>query len=42
MSERWFFTHGGITFGPVPAAEFDQLVSSGKLQPSESAWVEGV
>lgn len=41
MTDRWFYTHGGQTLGPVTAAQLRQLAGSGRLAPNDLIWPEG-
>ncbi|HTU18780.1 MAG TPA: GYF domain-containing protein [Gemmataceae bacterium] len=41
MIDRWYFTHGGQTLGPVTAAQLRQLAMSGRLEPNDLIWPEG-
>jgi serine/threonine protein phosphatase PrpC len=41
MIDRWYYTHGGQTLGPVTAAQLRQLAGSGQLGPNDLIWPEG-
>jgi serine/threonine protein phosphatase PrpC len=41
MIDRWYYTHGGQTLGPVTAAQLRQLLGNGQLDPSDLIWQEG-
>ncbi|MGH7222791.1 MAG: GYF domain-containing protein, partial [Gemmataceae bacterium] len=41
MIDRWYYTHGGQTLGPVTAARLRQLAVSGQLTPNDRIWPEG-
>jgi serine/threonine protein phosphatase PrpC len=41
MLDRWYYTHGGQTLGPVTAAQLRQLAGSGGLSPDDLLWPEG-
>lgn len=41
MIDRWYYTHAGQTFGPVSAAQLQQLAAAGKLSPMDVIWPEG-
>jgi serine/threonine protein phosphatase PrpC len=41
MIDRWYYTHGGQTLGPVTAAQLRQLAASGRLEPDDLIWPEG-
>lgn len=42
MSDLWFFTHAGLTCGPVPAGKLDELIAKGLLRDEEQVWLEGI
>jgi serine/threonine protein phosphatase PrpC len=41
MADRWYYTHGGQTFGPITAAGLMELVGLGRLGPADLIWPEG-
>lgn len=41
MIDRWFYTHGGQTLGPVTASQLRQLAVDGQLSPNDLIWAEG-
>ncbi len=41
MIDRWYYTHGGQTLGPVLAAQLRQLAAEGRLAPNDLIWPEG-
>jgi hypothetical protein len=41
MSRGWYYTCGGLIFGPVSAAELRQAAASGILGPSDLVWPKG-
>lgn len=41
MIDRWYYTHGGKTLGPVTAAQLRQLAAAGQLEPTDLIWPEG-
>lgn len=41
MIDRWYYTHGGHTRGPVTAAQLRQLAVAGQLGPNDLIWPEG-
>lgn len=41
MIDRWYYTHGGLTLGPVTANELRQLAACGRLTPNDLIWPEG-
>jgi serine/threonine protein phosphatase PrpC len=41
MADRWSFTHGGASQGPVTRAQLQQLAAAGKLLPNDLVWAEG-
>jgi hypothetical protein len=40
MSQRWFYTCGGLIFGPVSTAELQETAAKGFLSPSDTVWPE--
>src|SRR5881409_2326249 len=38
----WFYVQNGKQIGPVPAAQFDDLVRSGRITPETLIWREGL
>ena len=41
MIDRWYYTHGAKTLGPVTAAQLRQLASGGGLESNDLIWPEG-
>jgi hypothetical protein len=41
MIDRWYYTHGGQTLGPVTAVQLRHLASSGQLAANDLIWPEG-
>lgn len=41
MVDRWFYTLGGMTYGPVTAAQLNRLINEKQLPASEFVWPEG-
>ncbi|AHF93214.1 hypothetical protein OPIT5_26370 [Opitutaceae bacterium TAV5] len=39
---QWYYSHNGQQAGPVPQADFDNLVHSGVITPSTLVWREGM
>ena len=42
MEARWYFTNQKQRLGPVSSDQLNQLASSGRLQPSDPVWKEGM
>src|SRR5262245_34323265 len=42
MADQWFYTSDGQQVGPVSLLELRELASSGRLQPSDLVWKEGM
>jgi len=42
QSQQWFYANNGQKFGPVDAAMLRQLAETGKLQPTDLVWREGM
>lgn len=42
MNEQWYYTENGQQRGPIGAQELRQLAASGKLQPTDQVWREGM
>lgn len=42
MGTQWFYTDQGQRLGPVSPEQLKQLVTSGRLQPSDMVWKEGM
>lgn len=42
MSDSWYFTHAGLTCGPVPVERLDEMIASGLLRDGEMVWLDGV
>jgi hypothetical protein len=38
----WFYVQNGSQIGPVPVAQFDELVRSGRITPATLVWREGL
>src|SRR5262245_25214981 len=38
----WFYVQNGKQIGPVPAAQFDDLVRAGQISPETLVWREGL
>src|SRR3954462_2957400 len=39
---EWYYVEAGKQVGPVADAEFDQLISAGRIQPDALVWREGM
>jgi hypothetical protein len=42
MAGQFYFARHGEQFGPFSAAQLKELAASGKLQPTDSVWKEGM
>ncbi len=42
METRWYYTEQGQRLGPVSSTQLKQLAASGRLQPSDMLWKEGM
>lgn len=42
MSEKWYYSRGDSTVGPVSAPELKRLASVGQLGPTDLVWKEGM
>ena len=42
MSDRWYYTHGGATHGPVSGVKLRGLVETEGILPDDRIWPEGV
>ena len=42
MEAQWYFTNQKQRFGPVSSERLKHLASSGRLQPSDLVWKEGM
>lgn len=42
MANEWFFSWGEHTFGPFSPEELKKLALSGRLQPTDQVWREGM
>jgi hypothetical protein len=40
--DGWYFTHAGLTLGPIPTARLNELIAAGHLGRDEAVWPEGV
>src|SRR5579859_2080365 len=41
MAERWYYTLGDRTFGPITSEGLMQLAAVGRLGPTDLIWPEG-
>jgi predicted Zn-ribbon and HTH transcriptional regulator len=42
MADQWYFAWGQNKFGPFTTVEMRELAASGRLQPVDTVWKEGV
>jgi hypothetical protein len=42
MGSQWYYRRGGQRYGPVSDGELRQLVTTGKLQPTDLIWRAGL
>ena len=42
MAEQWYYAKGGQQHGPINAEGLKQLAATGRLQPSDLVWREGM
>ncbi len=42
MADQWYFAWGQHKFGPFTTLEMKELAASGRLQPADTVWKEGV
>ena len=42
MADQWYFAWGQHKFGPFTEVELKELAASGRLQPADTVWIEGV
>jgi len=42
MAWQWFYTQNGQQSGPVSAEELNQMAKSGRLQPTDMVWRDGM
>jgi serine/threonine protein kinase len=40
-SERWYYSRGGLSIGPVPTPQLAQLAAAGKIGPNDLLWMDG-
>jgi hypothetical protein len=42
MADKWYFAHGGTTYGPYSAGQLQEQAAAGKVQPLDTVWKEGL
>jgi hypothetical protein len=42
MSDQWYYGYGKFRNGPVTSAELRALAESGRIQPGDTIWKEGI
>jgi GYF domain 2 len=42
MAQEWYYTQGDRKVGPVSAKELGEAAKSGKLQPTDMVWTDGM
>jgi hypothetical protein len=41
MPEQWYYGYSDNRFGPVSGRELQELVDSGRIQPTDTVWING-
>jgi GYF domain 2 len=42
MSDQWYFGYSGSRYGPFSAAQLRELADTGRIQPMDTIWKEGM